>query len=173
MLPFPGGGLLVVEDVFDEGGFLQRRIGRLLPLLRPWLEVEGKFADGVLEFVEVAPEALPSVLHRVEQLVLEHEVTAATFVEDPTKRVRIEVDGDGRQLIVAGVWADDRALDSHGGSFYHRDTEARREEFNWVSLFRLPDANELFRVGSIERMTDCIHCSPAREIFGFFDDEIH
>ena len=116
VLSFPSGGFLVVEDVLHEGGFFERRIGRLLPLLRPGLKVEGKFADGVLELIEVATEALPCVLHRVEQLVLEHEVTPATFVEDPAEGLGIEVDGDRRQLVVAGVWTDDGALDSHGGS---------------------------------------------------------
>ncbi len=93
-----------MEDVLHEGGFFERGIGWLFALLRPGLKVEGKFADGVLELIEVATEALPCVLHRVEQLVLEHEVTPATFVEDPAERLGVEVDGDGRQLIVAGVW---------------------------------------------------------------------
>ena len=37
----------------------------------------------------------------------------ASFVEDPAEGLGIEVDRDGRQLVVAGVRADDGALDSH------------------------------------------------------------
>jgi hypothetical protein len=56
----------------------------------------------------------------------------ASFVEDPAEGLGIEVDRDRRQLVVARVRADDGALDSHKGRFYHGDAEARREEFNWV-----------------------------------------
>ena len=40
----------------------------------------------------------------------------------------------GDNWLSRGVRADDGALDSHVGRFYHGDAEARREEFNWVSL---------------------------------------
>lgn len=75
---------------FECGG------GRLFAPLRPGLEIEREFADGILELVEVGAKALPSVLHGIEPLVLEHEVAPTTFVEDPAEGIGIEVDRDRR-----------------------------------------------------------------------------
>jgi hypothetical protein len=39
-------------------------------------------------------------------------------------------------LIVAGVRADDGALDSHRGRGSRRDAKPQRAEFNWISLLK-------------------------------------
>ena len=49
--------------------------------------------------------------------------------------------------------------------------EARSAEFNSITLFWHSDADEPLRAGSIKRMVDCINRCPAREIFGFFNNE--
>lgn len=123
VLPFPGGGLLVVEDVFDKSGLFEGRGGGLSPLLRPRLQIERKLADGLLDLVQIGAEAIPGVLHGVEQLILQHEIAAAAFVEDPSERLGIEVDRDRRQLIVASVRADD--------SFGNTHPEESRAEARW------------------------------------------
>ena len=79
--------------------------------------------DGLLDLVQVGAKAIPGVLHRVEQLVLEHEVATATFVEHPAEGLGIEVDRDRRQLLVAGVRADD--------SFGNTHPEESRAEARW------------------------------------------
>jgi hypothetical protein len=113
VLPFPCGGLLIVEDVLDEGGLFEGGGRGFSALLGPRLKVEGKLADRLLDLVQVGAEAIPSVLHRVEQLVLEHKIATASFVENPAKGLGIEVDRDRRQLVVAGVRADDSFGNTH------------------------------------------------------------
>ena len=49
--------------------------------------------------------------------------------------------------------------------------EARSTEFNPITLFWHSDADEPLRAGSLKRMVDCINRCPAREIFGFFNNE--
>lgn len=121
--PFPGGGFLIVEDVLDEGGLFEGGGCGLPPLLGPGLKVERELADCLLNLVQVGAEALPCVLHRVEQLILEHEIAAAAFVEDPTEGIGIEVDRDRGKLLVAGVRADD--------SFGNTHPEESRAEARW------------------------------------------
>src|SRR5690606_9835719 len=78
------------------------------------LDVEGEFADGVLDLVEIGAEARPGVLHRVEQVVLEREVAARAGVER-------SADGGGRVVAsaemggeVAGFGTNDGAGDGFG-----------------------------------------------------------
>lgn len=135
VLALPGGSLLVVEDVLDETGFLQCGGGGLAAFLRPWLQVERELADGVLELVQVGAEALPGVLHRVEQFVLQDKVAARALLQQPAERLGVEIEGDGRELVVAVMGLDDRALNGrHAKGFSHGGTKARKQEVNRVSL---------------------------------------
>jgi len=125
VLSFPGGGFLVVQDVLDEGGFFERGGGRLPALLGPRLEVERQLGDRLLDLVQIGTQAVPAVLHRVEQFVLQREVAATALVENPAEGLGVEVDRDRRQLLIADVGANDSALDSHSGRIMQRCPKAK------------------------------------------------
>jgi hypothetical protein len=111
-----------------EGSLLQGRIAGLPALLRPGLEVVGQLADRLLHLVEVGAEAVPGILHCIEQFILKEKVPPTALVKKPTEGSRIKVNRDRGKLLVTDVGADDRALDSHEDGIFARrwgDTEGK------------------------------------------------
>jgi len=119
----------ILIPIPDQSTYTPRSSSRTLTLLGPREDIERELGDGVFELVEVVAEAVPCVLHGVEELVLQSKIALSPFLQDPVEGAGIEVYGKGRDLEVPGVGLDDGATNCHA-LLWHGGRRGWRGEFN-------------------------------------------